>query len=129
MLVPGAGGTFFEDEFSFDMFFIPFNVEFKASLFEMKTVTSDNDAHARVKSAVGQLSYYEYFHAGARLDENREIQRVIVVDGELAIELIEYLSHEGIAALSYPKDGVAVALNQLGDLVLSELLTAPAIDE
>lgn len=118
------GGRFFEDEFSFDMLWIPADDKVPALLFEMKTITGITDAHARVRSAVGQLSYYEYFHAGPRLD-GREVQRVIVVDADLPDELKQYQTYESLAAVSYVKGKSMVGLNPLGVEVLAMLPQKP----
>ena len=113
-------GEFFEDEFSYDMLWVPHDTAIQAFLLEMKTITGTTDAHARVRGAVGQLSYYEYFHAGPRL-KGRDIQRVVVVDADLPEELKDYLTHENIAAISYAEGGTPVGLNPLGVKVLGLL--------
>jgi hypothetical protein len=116
-----SDGTFFEDEFAYDMLWVPDDLGPPALLFEMKTILGIADAHARVRSAVGQLSYYEYFHAGARLQDCRSVQRVLVVDSDLPPELLEYLTFEKIAVLSYPLNGRLAGLNELGQDVLAQL--------
>ena len=113
-------GEFFEDEFSYDMLWVAYVVDIQAFLFEMKTITGTTDAHARVRAAVGQLSYYEYFHAAPRL-KGRGIQRVVVVDADLPEELKDYLTHENIAAISYLVGATPVGLNPLGVKVLGLL--------
>ena len=115
-------GTFFEDQYSYDMLWVSnSDAALDAFLFEMKTVTDEKDAHVRVRSAVGQLSYYDYFHAGARLKGGRQIQRVVVVDTDLPVELKEYLTHEGVAAILHEVGKAPVALNSLGQSVLDQL--------
>ncbi len=96
-----AQGEFFEDEFSYDMLWVPHDGKLPAVLFEMKTVTDQTDAHARVRHAVGQLSYYEYFHAAPRLD-GREIMRCAVFDTKVPTELCEYMTHARVGAVVLP---------------------------
>lgn len=113
-------GELFEDEFSYDMLWVPRDAAIPAHLFEMKTITGDADAHLRVRTAVGQLSYYEYFHAGPRLT-GRDIQRVAVFDADVPEVLRGYLTHEHVAAISLPAAAGAAALNPLGAQVLDRL--------
>jgi hypothetical protein len=117
-------GEFFEDPFSYDMLWVPHDANLPAILFEMKTVTDEADAHARVRHAVGQLSYYEYFHAAPRL-EGRRIVRCAVFDTEVPKELREYLTHELVGAVAFPVGAVAVGLNQRGLKVLEMLPPTP----
>lgn len=117
-------GELFEDEFAYDMLWVPFDLAKPAILFEMKTITSDVDAHARVRHAVGQLSYYEYFHAAPRLPD-REIVRCAVFDHALPTELYDYLTHEKVGAIHLPIGGAPVAPNPQGQKVLELLPWTP----
>ncbi len=119
-VIGDGSGRFFEDEFAYDMLWVPFDFTKPAILFEMKTITSDVDAHARVRHAVGQLSYYEYFHAAPRLPD-RDIVRCAVFDDEVPTELREYMTHEQVGAIALPSDGAPVALNPWGQKVLGLL--------
>jgi hypothetical protein len=120
-----GGGELFEDEFSYDMLWVPHQPKLPALLFEMKTITGAADAHARVRTAMGQLSYYEYFHVGPRLRQ-RAIQRVIVTDDRLPAELLGYLSHEKIAAIVFGgSDPTPTGLNPSGTKVLGLLPSRP----
>jgi len=113
-------GDLFEDEFSYDMLWVPDQAALPALLFEMKTIIGEADAHARVRGAVGQLSYYEYFHVAPRLDR-RPVKRVIVVDGDVPTELREYLTQEGIGLILAKKSDNPVGLNPLGEKYLEML--------
>lgn len=118
-------GEFFEDPFSYDMLWVPHDTLRAAILFEMKTVTDEADAHARVRHAVGQLSYYEYFHAAPRL-EGRSILRCAVFDAEVPAELRDYLTHELVAAVVLAVGAPAEGLNQQGLTVLELIAPKPA---
>ncbi|MGY1724742.1 hypothetical protein [Blastococcus sp. SYSU DS0533] len=119
-LIGDGDGELFEDEFAYDMLWVPFDATKPAILFEMKTITSDVDAHARIRAAVGQLSYYEYFHAKPRLGD-REVVRCAVFDHMVPIELRDYLTHENVGAIHLPTTGLALALNPRGQEVLDLL--------
>ena len=124
-LIGDHDGVFFEDEFSYDMLWVPHDTKSPAILFEMKTVTTDADAQVRVRHAVGQLSYYEYFHAAPRLPD-RDILRCAVFDADVPPELCDYMSHEHVGALVLPSSGRAIALDSWGRKVLDMLPGMPA---
>lgn len=123
-LIGDGHGDFFEDPFSYDMLWVPYDAKLPAILFEMKSVTDEADAHARVRHAVGQLSYYEYFHAAPRLD-GRQILRCAVFDTEVPAELGEYLTHELVGAVVLPVGADAAGLNQRGLKVLELIVPKP----
>jgi hypothetical protein len=118
-------GDIFEDEFSYDLLLVPHDVARPAMLFEMKSITSETDAYARVRHAVGQLTYYEYFNVAPTLDE-RAIDKIAAFDAEIPAPLVEYLTSLGIGALCAPKTGDVTALNSLGQDFLDWLPEKPA---
>ena len=102
------------------MLWVPHDGKLPAVLFEMKTVTDETDAHARVRHAVGQLSYYDYFHAAPRLG-GREIMRCAVFDTKVPTELCEYMTHARVGAVVVPVGGDTEGLNPRGLKVLGLL--------
>lgn len=113
-------GDVFEDEFSYDLLWVPKLPGHGAVLFEMKSVTSDTDAYARVRHAVGQLSYYEFFNVKPSVGP-RKVRRVAAFDAPIPEPLVEYLTHEGVAVLQSVGVEPVIALNPLGEEVLDLL--------
>jgi hypothetical protein len=126
MLIGDDDGKMFEDEFSYDLFWAPGSAMTDGWLYEMKTIRGDVDAYKRVRDTVGQLGYYDYFHVAPSWSE-RKIHRVTVFDQDVPIELAEYLTHEGIGAVTIDKDGMARALNSLGQAALNALPPKPDV--
>lgn len=110
-------GDIFEDEFSYDLLWVPERSTHGAFLFEMKSITGETDAYARVRHAVGQLSYYEYFYVKPSTG-GRTITRVAAFDSDIPEPLIEYLNHEKVAALKSVDGEEVAALNELGQWAL-----------
>jgi hypothetical protein len=104
-------GTLFEDQFAYDLVWLPSDTTLPAYLFEMKTVMSDTSAQAR--RAVGQLSYYEYFHVVPTITDG-DVQRVAVFDASIPQELADYLAHEKIAVMTSEPGVELLGLNSLG---------------
>lgn len=120
-LIGDDAGPLFEDEYSYDMLWLPEQQALAAHLVEGKTVDNDTDAYARVRHAVGQLSYYDYFYVAPTV-RGRKIQRIALFDTSIPGPLAEYLQHEAIAAIVYPAAGSpAVGVNPLGRQVLAAL--------
>jgi hypothetical protein len=71
-------------------------------LVECKTI--QNDARLQVRSAFGQLHYYEYFDVSP-LYPNREIRRLVLTDSELPRVLREFLTNYRIGHIWIDKDG------------------------
>lgn len=113
-----GNGELFEDDFSYDLLWVPDSGPLM--LFEMKTIVGSTDAYARVRHAVGQLSYYEYFYVGPTW-EGREVESVAAFDLPIPTALAEYLEHEGIGAVLYGVGASPVALNPLGQKALDRL--------
>lgn len=113
-------GDMFEDEFSYDLLFVPSDEAESAVLFEMKSITNETDAYARVRHAVGQLVYYEYFNVAPSLN-GRSIDKIAAFDSEIPEPLVEYLTALGIGALHSAKGAGVVALNPLGQAFLDRL--------
>lgn len=113
-------GDVFEDEFSYDLLWLPTLPGHGAVLFEMKSITNETDAYARVRHAVGQLSYYEYFNVKPSVG-SRKILQVAAFDDDIPKPLVEFLTHEGIGALRSKGVEPVVALNPLGQSVLDLL--------
>jgi hypothetical protein len=91
-------GVQFEDPFSYDLLWVPTDSSQSALLFEIKTIINVTDAYARVKDAVGQLSYYDYFYVSPTLP-GRSIQRVAVFNSDVTQELIDYMSNEQVGVI------------------------------
>ncbi|MCL9665411.1 hypothetical protein L2091_09250 [Curtobacterium albidum] len=111
-IIGDDNGTLFEDEFSYDLLWVPEGDTEPATLFEMKSIISETDAYARVRHAIGQLTYYAYFRAGPMLP-GRDIHRVAAFDAEIPAELVGFLTHENVGALLVSSAGEIRALNPL----------------
>lgn len=113
-------GDIFEDEFSYDLLWVPTNDNEPAVLFEMKSVTTETDAYARVRHAVGQLVYYEYFNVAPTLGE-RKVVRIAAFDADLPEPLIAFLTAMNVGGLVSEADGELKALNPAGRELLERL--------
>jgi hypothetical protein len=123
-LIGDGYGEMFEDEFSYDLLWVPQDQQLPVYLFEMKTITNDTDAYARVRDAIGQLSYYDYFHVSPRT-QGRPTVRVAAFDAPVPADLAEYLQHDGIGGVVVPAVGAAQGINQLGQQMLAVLPQTP----
>lgn len=121
LFIGDENGLLFEDEFSYDLLWVPEDKSLPAVLFEMKTIADDIDAYLRVRHAVGQLSYYEFFHVRPTLPD-RPVMRAAVFNAAIPQPLVDYLHHEGVAALVVPEDTAPTALNPLGQQMRDMLL-------
>ena len=121
LLIGDDHGQLLEDDFSYDLLWIPMESNADAVLFEMKTITGETDAYAQARRAHAQLSYYDYFHVRPSLDQ-RGIRRVIVLDAKVPDALVDYLSYEAIAVLVSTVAGELEGLNPAGSALLDELL-------
>jgi hypothetical protein len=74
----------------------------KVVLVECKTIR--DDAHLQVRLALGQLLYYEYFDV-APAYPGREVQKLLLSDRQLPIDLSEFLAQHGVATAWLPSDG------------------------
>lgn len=124
-IIGDARGDVFEDEFSYDLLWIPTSASHGAVLFEMKSITNETDAYARVRHAVGQLNYYEYFNVKPSVG-SRKILQVAAFDSDIPEALVEFLTHMGVGALLSKGVEPVVALNPLGQSVLDLLLRTRA---
>ena len=113
-------GELFEDEFSYDLLWVPDEEKASVVLFEMKTVSDATDAYARVRHAVGQLSYYQYFYVEPTW-HSRDIVPVAAFDADIPEALADYLGHEGIGAIAALKGKKPSAINPLGQKALDLL--------
>jgi hypothetical protein len=119
-LIGDDNGDVFEDEFSYDLLWVPKPHRAPAVLFEMKSVTNDTDAYARVRHAIGQLSYYDYFYVRPSVGA-RKIERIAAFDSDIPEALKDFLSHEHVGALKSVAGEDVEALNQSGKNFLTLL--------
>lgn len=113
-------GDIFEDEFSYDLLWVPTDDAVPAHLFEMKSITGETDAYARVRHAVGQLVYYEYFNVAPTLN-GRELVKIAAFDSDIPEPLVDFLTSMHMGALLSEKGADVVALNELGQEFLDQL--------
>lgn len=118
--LPADRGQLFEDEFSYDMLWIPNDSGIPISLFEMKTVTGDVDAYARARDALGQLKYYAYFNVGAAADA-RSLELYFVVNERIPEPLVDFFTVEDVGVIVVREDGQAVPLNPSAERFLDRL--------
>jgi hypothetical protein len=119
-LIGDGHGQLLEDDFSYDLLWIPTGINADAVLFEMKTVTGATDAYAQARRGHGQLSYYDFFYVRPTL-EGRGIRRVLVFDSHVPDALVGYLTYEEIAVLVSAPTGELEGVNSLGSSLLGEL--------
>lgn len=120
-LIGDGRGTVFEDEFSYDLVWIPDEPGAPVILFEMKSVTDETDAYARIRHAVGQLIYYEYFNVAPTVG-GRHIRKIAAFDSRIPAPLVEYLTELKIGALVYEAGADADGLNLVAQAFLDFLL-------
>lgn len=114
-------GTLFEDPFSFDLLWIPSSREKPVYLFEMKTITGDADAYARVRSAMAQLRYYDFFHV-RHVAGDREIRHIAAFDNPIPTGLVDFLTHEKMGVvISSELTNSSTTYNQAGAEWMAEL--------
>lgn len=118
--IPSTDGQLFEDEFSYDMLWVPNDSDLPLSLFEMKTVTGEVDAYAQGRDALGQLKYYAYFQVAAAAD-NRELSLYFVANERVPEALCEFFTSECVGVIVSPPDAEAFGANPAGERFL-ELL-------
>ena len=87
-------------------------------LWEIKTI--DGDAPAQLRSAVGQLLFYEYFQIRPRWAD-RDILRSVAFDQLISDELVEFLSWVRVGAFLVADDGSMEPLNALAEGVAGVL--------
>jgi hypothetical protein len=109
-------GEFHEDEFSYDLL-IDLDADAPLVLIEVKTVVAD--AAIRIRAAIGQLLYYEYFSVKPMFP-GREMQKLVVVDEIVANELADFLQANSVGLIVYA-DGEFIAANHLGEVVANDL--------
>ena len=119
-LIGDTHGELFEDEFSYDLLWVPDHGNTPVVLFEMKTITSDTDAYARVRDAAGQLRYYEFFQV-KQMVSDRSVLRVAVFDDDIPSALIEFLDAETVAVIVSKPTAQATGANGLGRTILRSL--------
>lgn len=121
-LIGDDRGDVFEDEFSYDLLWIPDDAQLPVFLFEMKSVTNETDAYARVRHAVGQLHYYEHFNVRPSIG-SREVQLIAAFDAEIPDPLLEFLRRQQIGAIvSTGNSPDTTGLNLKGEQLLDVLL-------
>jgi hypothetical protein len=107
---------FFEDAAAYDLV-VDLDSVAPVVLTEVKTIAGD--AESQLRSAVGQLTYYEYF--AVRNDfPGRDVRKLAVVDDHGSGELADYLQANGIGLIARV-DGKFVALNELGEDLATDL--------
>lgn len=121
LLANSEHGLLMEDEFSYDLFWLPYNERQPAVLFEMKTITTVTDAHARVRGALGQLAYYRYFKITPSF-QDRPIELVAVFDAMIPDDLIGFMDFERVGGIVSTPAGEIAGINPRGDLALARLL-------
>lgn len=114
-----ADGEFYEDPLSFDMVFAPSDEGQPILLFEVKTVSPENEL-AQVRSALSQLSYYHFFEVSPQWPE-RAVVEVAVFDGEISVELSRWLHSEDISAVKLDGQGSWKALNEPDEAMVDVL--------
>ena len=118
--LPAEKGRIFEDEFSYDMLWIPDNEIHPIILFEMKSVTGEADAYARGRDALAQLKYYAYFNVSP-VSEGRRIRLCFVSNDRIPEELARFLAREGVGAVVSCESEPPFSLNQPGEDILDQL--------
>ncbi|GAA6525684.1 hypothetical protein [Intrasporangium sp. DVR] len=113
-------GELFEDEFSYDLLWVPDDDSAPLVLWEMKSVSNETDAYARARHAVGQLSYYQYFHVEPTWT-GRTIARAAAFDADIPGALADYLNHDGIGAIVHEDKDQPRAVNSIGQTILDQL--------
>jgi hypothetical protein len=109
-------GEFYEDVMAYDLL-IDLGSDVPLILIEVKTVAGD--AALRIRAAVGQLLYYEYFSVVPAFP-GREIRRVVVVDDTVSDELADFLQANQIGLITYVDEDFA-ATNDLGNTIAGDL--------
>jgi hypothetical protein len=109
-------GKFYEDVASYDLL-IDLGDDADLILIEVKTVVGD--APVQIRTAVGQLLYYDYFFVKPSFP-GRQVQELIVVDEAVSSELVGFLQKNAIGIVAYI-DGEFNALNDLGETVANQL--------
>jgi len=118
--LPADGGQLFEDEFSYDMLWIPNDADSAICLFEMKTVTGDVDAYARARDALGQLKYYAYFKVGAPA-ESRGVELYFVANERIPDAICDFFTTENVGVIVARTGEPAFSLNLNGERFLDRL--------
>lgn len=101
---------FYEDAAAYDLL-IDIDDTQALVLTEVKTIVGD--AAVQLRSAVGQILYYEHFPVAEQFPE-RPVRRLVVVDERVADELAAFLQAQNIGLIVII-DGDVIALNDLGE--------------
>jgi hypothetical protein len=124
-LIGDGRGLLLEDNYSYDLLWIPSNDDADVVLFEMKTVITVTDAYIQARRAHAQLSFYDYFHVRPTVD-TRGVKRVVAFDADIPDVLTDYLTHENVAVMVSTVGGEFRGLNDAGVALVSQLLTPQA---
>jgi hypothetical protein len=109
-------GKFYEDAASYDLL-IDLGADTDLILIEAKTVVGD--ASVQVRTAVGQLLYYDYFFVKPSFP-GRDVQQLVVVDKPVGNELAEFLQENAIGVIVYVDDEFHGS-NHLGETIAHRL--------
>lgn len=118
--VPEGKGELFEDDFSYDMLWVPKDTSLPIFLFEMKTVTGELDAYSRGRDALGQLRYYAYFNVSP-LSEGRDIVSCFVADDVIPEALSRFFAHENVGVIIARPGEQSFSANYPGEKILEML--------